>query len=101
MPVIDSLETIDHLLDYADPAGDVFPRLQTLRKKVEQRAMLGPGSIKWLTQLIDIVEKSNYECGLLIQTKERCRMKGTRCEHLERFVECPHYQSPPMKGKRR
>jgi len=99
----DLLETINSLLKYADPERSAHKKLLSLRDKVQRKVMLGPKSLKYIEELIQI--KDNIECARL-QSNGKCNIPGKReCKFTERYKSCPWYEAPrglpkgsPLKG---
>lgn len=86
---------IAHLLRYADPHGEAAPRLARLLKAAQENCILGPGALRFLSDLERRTQ--NIECTSLLGNGA-CGIQAdlgvyAPCPHKDRFAACPMYES--------
>jgi hypothetical protein len=85
---------INHMLGYANPQGEVAEKLRRLLTAANEKCILGPVSLRFLSELerrmqnIECCSLSpNGVCGLAAD------MGGyKRCEYRDRFAACEAYE---------
>jgi hypothetical protein len=93
----DIRDTINRLLKYADPEGEVHDELVSMSETVERGVMLGPKSRRMLMKLTEMVD--NIECRHL-QYDGMCPKVRKRCPFTKDYARCNMFEvlPPPKPG---
>lgn len=85
---------IAHLLGYANPQGEAAEKLRDLLNKANEKCILGPRSLRFLSDLESKLQ--NIECCSL-SGGGICGMAADlgvyrKCEHMDKFASCDGYE---------
>lgn len=86
----DIQQTLQFLINNADPEGENHKKLSQLLDKVERNVFLGPRSRIYIQECISKFD--NIEC-VSMTRGGRCRAKkGKACEYKKKFSHCNLYE---------